>query len=157
MIQGTTMALKQAVRAALFACTDYAKTSIVRAALLACTDYAKTSIERVTRVTQQYTRNRKLNADNKRRLVKSKTALNNYRPQHKTNTKIFIMSVLAMQVKGKTDKHDNIVTFDTDSASIGVDNRCTACLSDQIDDFIGPLKDCQRAIKGFGGTKTTNI
>lgn len=51
----------------------------------------------------------------------------------------------------------NQMIFDTDSGPIGVDNRCTGCISHRIDDFEGPLADSDRAIKGFGGTRTMNV
>ena len=48
--------------------------------------------------------------------------------------------------------------FDTDSEMVGIDNRCSACISHDIKDFIGPLKESKRTIKGFGGIKhTSNI
>jgi len=47
--------------------------------------------------------------------------------------------------------------FDTDSATIGVDNRCSACISSVLDDFDGPVEDTNRVIKGFGGSKTANV
>ena len=47
--------------------------------------------------------------------------------------------------------------FYTNSFSIGVDNRCSGCISHTVEDFVGPLKDCHRVIKGFGGTKTTKV
>jgi hypothetical protein len=46
--------------------------------------------------------------------------------------------------------------FDTDSKPIGVDNRCTACISHDTTDFIGDVAPSNRWIKGFGGSKTTN-
>ena len=33
------------------------------------------------------------------------------------------------------------VAFDTDSFKIGIDNRCSAYISSELLDFIGPLKD----------------
>jgi hypothetical protein len=50
-----------------------------------------------------------------------------------------------------------MVTFDTDSVPIGVDNRCTGCNSNRIEDFEGPMVESNRAIKGFGGSRTTGI
>ena len=46
--------------------------------------------------------------------------------------------------------------FDTDSKPIGIDNRCSACISHDIKDFIGPLKESDRTIKGFGGIRHTS-
>ena len=66
--------------------------------------------------------------------------------------------MIAVSMQAKTNAiHQNAVTFDTDSQEIGVDNRCTGCISHVAEDFIGPLQDCNRSIKGFGGTRTTNI
>jgi len=53
--------------------------------------------------------------------------------------------------------YDNNCVFDTDSGPVGIDNRCSACISHEADDFVGPLLDCNRAIKGFGGTRTVGI
>eukprot|EP00978_Attheya_sp_CCMP212_P032841 scaffold129914_cov59-Attheya_sp.AAC.1 len=52
---------------------------------------------------------------------------------------------------------EHSATFDTDSGLIGVDNRCSGCISHIAEDFIGELRDSGRVIKGFGGTKTTGI
>ena len=49
------------------------------------------------------------------------------------------------------------IQFDTDSAPCGINNRCSACISHVLDDFEGPLVDCNRVIKGFGGTRHFNI
>ena len=59
----------------------------------------------------------------------------------------------------KTDAsyHINQMVLDSDSANIGVDNRCTSCISHESTDFIGELQTCNRAIKGFGGTQTPLI
>ena len=59
--------------------------------------------------------------------------------------------------QAKANKHDNIVRFDTDSAKVGIDNRCSACISHVIEDFEGPMIDTTRVIKGYGGTKTYNL
>jgi hypothetical protein len=64
-------------------------------------------------------------------------------------------AVVAMQ--GTGGLKDNHTSFDTDSAPIGIDNRCTGCISHRIEDFEGPLQESNRAIKGFGRTRTTNV
>ena len=66
------------------------------------------------------------------------------------------MAAVAMQA---TDiaKNERVTKFDTDSGPIGVDNRCSGCISHDIHDFIGPMKDCNRAIKGFGGVRTYDV
>ena len=48
-------------------------------------------------------------------------------------------------------------TFDTDSGTVGIDNRASGCFSHVIDDFVGPVRDCNRIVKGFGGSKTSNV
>ena len=48
-------------------------------------------------------------------------------------------------------------SFDTDSKPVGVDNRCTACISHDIADFVGDVTPSNRWIKGFGGSKTNNV
>ena len=51
---------------------------------------------------------------------------------------------------------ERTVRFDTDAKPIGVDNRCSACISPYIEDFIGPLEDTNKTIKGFAGARTDN-
>ena len=51
---------------------------------------------------------------------------------------------------------ERVVKFDTDVKPIGVDNRCSACISPYIEDFIGPLEDTNKTIKGFVGVQTNN-
>ena len=53
--------------------------------------------------------------------------------------------------------HDNVTLFDTDSATVGIDNRCSACISHQLSDFDGPVAKVDRTIKGFGGARTYNV
>ena len=62
-----------------------------------------------------------------------------------------------MALQSKTGQYTNNIRFDTDSAPIGIDNRCTACISHVAQDFIGPLKDTGRTIKGFAGSQTKNV
>ena len=47
--------------------------------------------------------------------------------------------------------------MDTDSQSIGIDNRASACISHVAADFIGPLNDTNTKIIGYNGTKTGNL
>lgn len=47
--------------------------------------------------------------------------------------------------------------FDTDAEQIGIDNRCSACISHRIEDFIGNPIPTKRSIKGFGGARVANI
>ena len=51
---------------------------------------------------------------------------------------------------------ERIVRFDTHVKPIGVDSRCSACISPYIDDFIGPLEDTNKTIKGFAGAQMDN-
>jgi hypothetical protein len=47
--------------------------------------------------------------------------------------------------------------FDTDSGLVGIDNRASACMSNQIKDFVGPVCPMNRIVKGFAGSRTTNV
>jgi hypothetical protein len=69
---------------------------------------------------------------------------------------LMAFTAVAMQASG-SGGYDNMAMFDTDSAPIGVDNRCTGCISHKIEDFEGPLTESNRSIKGFGGSKTANV
>jgi len=59
-------------------------------------------------------------------------------------------------VVGK-DTGSSIATFDTDSESVGIDNRSSVCMSPHRSDFIGKLIKSKRFIKAFGGTKSFDI
>ena len=72
------------------------------------------------------------------------------------NTAIMLFAVIAMRASGMQE-NKNEIFFDTDSEPIGIDNRCTGCISHRIEDFDGPLTESHRTIKGFGGSRTTNV
>jgi len=64
---------------------------------------------------------------------------------------------LVMQAKGCQGVCDNATPFDTDSKLTGVDNRCSACMSHDVDDFEGPVIPTNWTIKGFAGSRTANV
>lgn len=66
------------------------------------------------------------------------------------------MIVLAMQANA-TIATERKAQFDTDSETIGIDKRCSGCISHVKDDFVGKLRPTDRVLKGFAGTKTTNV
>jgi hypothetical protein len=45
----------------------------------------------------------------------------------------------------------SFLRFDTDSVPIGVDNCATFCLTDNKDDFVGPLQRANTQVNGIGG------
>ena len=67
------------------------------------------------------------------------------------------MVLTAFSAAGATPIRYQYSHFDTDSMPVGIDNRCTACISCDIADFDGELTPCNRTIRGFGGTTTTNV
>ena len=69
-------------------------------------------------------------------------------------TEIVAQQVLCMHTKSG-GSHTQM--WDTDSYPIGVDNRCTACISHSIDDFVGSFQDTERTIRGFGGSTHVGI
>jgi hypothetical protein len=71
---------------------------------------------------------------------------------------LICLQVIAMSAQNKYAQ-SNIMPhiFDTDSSLIGIDNRASACMSDHIQDFCGPLTPTNRIVRGFAGTKTTNV
>ena len=66
------------------------------------------------------------------------------------------MTVLAMQANA-TIATERKTQFDKDSETIGIDNRCSGCLPHVRDNFVGELRQTDRVVKGFAGTKTTNV
>ena len=69
--------------------------------------------------------------------------------------KLLGFTVVAMAAAAKP--RERITLFDTDSQVVGVDNRCSACISHIPEDFIpGSLRPCNRvSIKGYGGARIT--
>ena len=56
--------------------------------------------------------------------------------------------------------HDGVqvkAAFDTDSLDFGIDNRCSACISNVKEHFVGDLEKTNKVIKGYGGTRTYNV
>ena len=64
------------------------------------------------------------------------------------------MNVLAFAA---TAKYQHVVRVDTNSEAIGIDNRASAYISHKADDFVSDMKDFNRVIKGYMGSKTSNI
>jgi len=68
-------------------------------------------------------------------------------------TAIMIMEGVSPNTKSETE----CGPFDSDSTLVGIDNRCSACITHVRSDIPGEVIPCTRVIKGFGGTRTTNI
>ena len=73
--------------------------------------------------------------------------------------RLFVNQVKAMETTNAHGEpiHENIARFDTDSGAVGIDNRASACISHDINDFDGPLRKVNRSIKGFGGERVWNV
>ena len=51
----------------------------------------------------------------------------------------------------------DLATFDTDSLDFGIDNRCSACISNVREHFVGDLLESNKVIKGYGGARIHNV
>ena len=70
----------------------------------------------------------------------------------------YIYAMAAVAMSSQTGANGERTTlFDSDSAPVGIDNRCSACISHRTEDFIGTLTDTNRCIKGFGGAITKAV
>ena len=67
---------------------------------------------------------------------------------------MIVLNILAFVA---TTKYQHVVRMDTNSEAIGIANRASACISHKADDFVSDLKDCNRVIKGYMGSRTSNI
>ena len=63
----------------------------------------------------------------------------------------------AVAVYAAAAKAQRITPFDRDSHMIGIDNRASGCFSHVSTDFVGPLRDSNKIVKGFGGSTTSAI
>ena len=65
---------------------------------------------------------------------------------------LYVHNAIALTAAVNTPRH---ATFDTNPCLIGIDNRASACISYQEDDFKqGTLVKTSRVIKGYGGTRS---
>ena len=97
------------------------------------------------------------NTNRSRKTISDRTYIAKIMQKGSSNRKLAFLAFAAVTMQGTGGLQDNQISFDTDSAPIGIDNRCTGCISHRIEDFEGPLQESNRAIKGFGGTRTTNV
>ena len=75
------------------------------------------------------------------------------RQRPNTLLRIYVASLLVMSASGRPRQVEEGGPFDTDSGLIGIDNRCTGCITNIRSDIPGELRECSRAIKGFGGIR----
>jgi hypothetical protein len=76
---------------------------------------------------------------------------------HTGRTARMMALAVTIVMEAKTMKYKSQALFDTDSVAVGIDNRCTACISDKKSHFIGELKPGKKMIKGFHGEKETAV
>jgi hypothetical protein len=70
---------------------------------------------------------------------------------------LMMASVFTAQAADTIPQARHVPQWDTASGLIGIDNRCSGCMSHEAAEFTGELRDCKRVIKGFGGTRYYNI
>ena len=68
--------------------------------------------------------------------------------------RLTIKPAMAMQT---INKQERVVSIGPDAFEIGVDTRCSACISGYIQDFEGDLQDSTRTIQGFMGARTALV
>ena len=71
------------------------------------------------------------------------------------STRILALQAVAMSATANASYNHQM--FDTDSCPVGIDNRCSDCISHKIEDFIDTPMDSNRINKGFGGSTTNNV
>ena len=65
--------------------------------------------------------------------------------------------VLCSQARNALARREREVIFDTDSARVGVNNRCSGCISHVATNFVGELVESDVAIEGFAGSITRKV
>lgn len=78
------------------------------------------------------------------------------RPAAAAHKLIVMAAIFAKQATPNHDHQRNFVV-DADSKPLGIDNRCTAFISGDINDFHGPLQDTDKVVRGFGGTRVAGV
>ena len=68
---------------------------------------------------------------------------------------LLVNEVITMQAP--MSKHTTKDSFETDSGTLGIDNQCSGCMSNNSSEFDGELRPVKRVIKGFGGSRNYNV
>jgi hypothetical protein len=103
--------------------------------LEAITTYFKTKLTKIGNSIEQWN----LNQTSKLRIQKKKRIATRMQTTTRRKGNYLFVALAAIAMEAREGSHDNTVTFDTDSSPVGVDNRCTGCISNRIEDFEGPL------------------
>ena len=77
-----------------------------------------------------------------------------------TSRPVQMMAMVAIAMTSTSsivNRTSECAPFDTDSGAVGIDNRCSGCITNIRTDIPGEIRQCNRAIKGFGGEKTYNV
>jgi hypothetical protein len=75
----------------------------------------------------------------------------------KNEAEAVLASAVMIAMESSQEKRTNTAHFNTDATTIGVDNRCTTCISDKKEHFVGNFIAGRKVIKGFHGGKTTKV
>ena len=108
------------------------------------------------RVREQLCKVTTMTTPNPAKLIKYTTKLIEFRNMGR-ETWTCCMEIISMQAKSPYPKGARITNFDTDSSNIGVDNRCSGCISHRIDDFEGTMTETTKSIRGFAGSRVHNV
>lgn len=74
----------------------------------------------------------------------------------KVDTRTLAMSFIVMWT-GLGHRMVHTVAFGTDAQPIDIDNIYTTCISNMTADLIDTLSHSNKTIKGFGGTRPSNL
>ena len=77
-------------------------------------------------------------------------------PTPPTSRQCVLLNITLLCPAKQIASKERIVKFDTDAKPIGVDNQCSVCISPYDEDFIRPLEDTNKTIKGFAVGQTNN-
>lgn len=76
----------------------------------------------------------------------------------KSYASILAMTAVAMRANAATMSSPiKSLSFDSDQNPIGIDKRCSTCISNCIQDFDGPMTETRRVIKGIEGARITPV
>ena len=71
--------------------------------------------------------------------------------------RMYVAAVVAMAAGARASSIAESDPFDTDSAVVGIDNRCSGCITHVRTDIPGELRECKRVVKGFGGERQFRV
>lgn len=89
--------------------------------------------------------------------VKAKRGRRTSRVRGRPRIRGKLLTCHAVMVFAATAKSLSIVTFDTDSGEVGIDNCVLEYILHVIGDFLGPMRECNKVVRDLEGAEPPTL